>query len=227
MWWPFKRKVAEPSRFDLPVAIGELDAERRYTPDMARLEMLEYHFLFVCGEMQKYHHQQEEIALDERTGWEAFTQVNFHLLMSDLGRMSHPLLFHDLNPMPRIEALPVKGEIVRLSPRRFLALDKYYHNTVRFQRLPVMLVVPFSKLLFNDRRQADILFGPHLQSADVKKRGVYRVWAHTYFAPKSYWFDLLTDYNNPPVKAFENPDGLIKKYYRFTVDQYDPPFDPD
>lgn len=228
-WWPFgqaKQQNLELSDNSVLSVLEELDPQRRYTPDMARLEMSEYHFLFAYGEMQKLHHQQELIALDERTGWEAFTQVNYHILMNDMGIMSHPLLFNDLKPdtIRHIHALPVKGEIIKLSPRRFLELDNYYHNTVRFVRLPVMLVVPFSHLMFNDRRQAENLFGPHLQTANVSKRGVYRVWAQAYFAVRNYWYDLLTDYNNPPVETFENPHGLIKKYYRFTIDQYNPPF---
>lgn len=250
--WPFNRKrKLELSVNPVLSVLEELEPHRRYTPDLARLEMLQHHFLFVPGEMQQRHHQQEMLSLEERTGWEAFTQLNFHFLMHDLGVMSHPLLFHDLKPIKPLAALPIKGEIVRISSRRFLDLDNYYHNTVRFVRLPVMLVVPFTKLLFNDRRMANNLFpikqpvfedSPYLvglakdkhenrkktlsprQTADVNKNGVYRVWAFTYFAPSNYWYELLSDYNNPPVKSFDNPDGLIKKYYRFTIDQYDPPF---
>lgn len=246
--WPFRKQKKEfliERPMAVPSVLEDLDGQRRYTPDLARLEMIEHHHLFVIGEMQAGHHQSDMIADDERTGVEAFSQRDFHFLMNDLGVMSHPLLFPSEIPSTlwKLPLLPVKGEIVKIKPRRFLELDKYYHNTVRFVRLPIMIVIPLSSATFKDREVAQKAFGKTIKArptADGKTirrmagdlpmqtatvhRKVYRMWAQTYFAPPSYWYELLSDYNNPPVKTFHNPNGIVKNYSRFTVDEYDPPF---
>jgi len=162
----------------------------------------------------------------------------------------------DLNYQNGPALLPIKGELVRAHPGLFVDLDKYKLNGVSCYRNLVSVVVPYEGLLFKDRGIAGNVLGKEskpnakvvthylkkrftraeaeamardiiINSSYVKKPGVLRSMAWMYIADPNYWEDTISLTNNHPlVRSFDNEKGLIKKYYRFTKNEYDPPDPP-
>lgn len=222
---------------------AEVEASRRYTPDLPELERQVWHWFFIPDEMQVDHWQHHLLKDCEKVEEVGFTQSKYMMLKNDLGIFSRPLIFKDQlgykNPPPM---LPIKGELYKVPPKVFTVLDKDKQNTVFYFRQQISIVIPYTQLWVKDRSMIEKIIGKGLvrgvtlpeqggkkvvrtggthQSSYISRPGVRRVWAWMYFADPSYWEEILNlSVSHPPVHHYTNPDGLVKEYYRFTDAEY-------
>lgn len=240
-WWrgPLPTSVKNTDKWK--DFFDEVETSRRYTPDLPELERLQWHWFFAIGAMQKDQHQHHLLEGCEMSEYAGFTQDRLMMLKQDLGILSTPLVFNsDLGYKNPPELLPIKGELYKVPSRHFIKIDKELNNTVSCFRRQVRIVIPYSGLWIKDRTKIDRLLpkqfaretkngkgekvirdGGQPQTHVMPHQGVITVFAWMYFADRSFWEDYL-DLNtlHPPVKSYDNPKGLIRKYYRFTNVEY-------
>lgn len=230
----------------------EIEKKREFTPDLPELERKHWHWLFVPDELQTDHWQNILLKDCQKSEYVGFTQDHLTMLKHDLGIFSTPLIFSgDLGYQNPPKRLPIKGELYRVPPAAFVAIDNHKQNTVSCFRREVPIVLPYKalwakdKAAFNEfmpkkfgRRTTNgagkevIRDGGTLQTNTLPVLGVFRVYAWMYFSDYSYWGDFLNlAVNTPPVRTWQIEKGsLIKEYYRFTNAEYGPPDkkpDPD
>lgn len=234
------------AKFDEDGFLNDLYERRRYTPDLPQLEGQTSHLFFACDELQRDHWQNHLLDDGVCKPELGFTQQHLMMLNNDLGIFSTSLIFKTQlgykNPPP---LLPIKGELYEIPPRTFLLLDEHKKNTVYSFRQLVPIVIPYSHLMAKDRVHLEkalakkprtltidgkkvVRTGGSIQSNIVRKEGVHRTWAWMYFSDPNYWEDFINlNGNNHPVQSFDIAEGPIKKYYRYTQDEYKRYFNPD
>src|SRR6266481_3227384 len=111
-----------------------------FTPDIARLEGLERHNLFVCDEWMS--DRRQSFVLEELGGRR---EIHHAWTMHPLLFLTHQGHFDDGVTVP-LDGLgsrrKIKGEVWSVPPTAFIKLDKLRLNGVKFKRDRVYAIVP-------------------------------------------------------------------------------------
>lgn len=233
----FKKKVQpQPIPGTVPNLVNKWKDRRLYTPDFYELERYDGHCVFVVDDLQegmaKNYLLEGAVKL-----YEGFTQSNHVMFKHDLGRLSYPIPFEE-NPFKKLPMpeRPIRGTVYRISPDKFLELDRDKMNTVQFFRKRVQIVVPYSRIWFKEKKdlaaflnlqpenqetfehRAKIKEGVLPQARTLNRYGMMRYWPWMYYGEVSYWKDLLNNHEHPPVTIYSD-DGVIKEYYHFNINE--------
>lgn len=77
------------------------------------------------------------------------------------------------------------------------------------------------RVIYDKNNKPLVRDGGSLQTNMVQRDLVHRVWAWMYFSDPNYWEDFINlNGSNHPVRSFDIAEGPIKKYYRYTQDEY-------
>lgn len=243
MWnWLRRKPALQPIAGTVPNLIRESLERTQYTPDIAELEQFNHHLLFVPDDLQvgmRKHH-----LLKDATNLRimAFTQHDHVMLKHDLAEMSYPIIFREnLFNILRVPEKPIKGSLFSIPPSLFCSLDTAKMNGVQFYRERVMVVIPYERIWFKEKKDLDIIVGNQPQNREtfeyrakrregvlsqsrfIRKYGMMRVWPWIYYGEPSYWKDILNNMEHPPVTTYTD-DGVIKEYYHFNHRELGPPF---
>lgn len=200
------------------------------TPDYSILQQCKYQLLFVYNEFQKGCREHEGFMdFDAKPCGQAFTvDDHFTVWKKNLGKESFPIalvgdrkasetwytssrrLSNGVN-RAYIRVAPkarIKGEVYAVRPYQYLELDKYYENTVQFDRVRVKLVMPYTRI------EAD-----HKTFTIVKTHTSHIIRAWMYMGRSDYWSDLLDCGINFSLIPHYEGHGKLNTYYRYNDKQ--------
>lgn len=189
----------------------------RYTPDLWHLERFQKQLLFVYGPEMLRHDKNEVLLKDDDPLCTAFTFENFSMWKHKLGAETYPVVMEkhlsceDLHWFKALYDSPwakIKGELYAVTPERFLTLDTYYENGVKFVRKRTHLIIPYR----------DSRYPGFPQYTDVK--------AWMYVGVPEYWDDRIdmglrsAVPRFAKVRSFVNEKSYNKEYFYFTFAEY-------
>jgi hypothetical protein len=203
---PFQRKMRIPSKGWLE----RMTSKYRYTPDIARLENIVGHYLFICDDLKELHRRHNLIS-PYPVQAEAVTKDSFAVWVRHLGKESYPI------PLPdRCARMPysrIQGELYFVPTSVIVSIDNYRRNGVEFHRKRIDVRIPHKQLWLD------------LQLQPKETNWMYHtVEAWMYIGNKIYWENLLDGgllYGICTYKYFDNgPPNDVGKYYEFTAKDY-------
>lgn len=178
MFAALKRSLTavQPTQAQLQAWMADANSETALTPDIWKLEHLQWHLVFVYGDAMEGFKNASVLSQGTRRAV-AFTDAKYALYKLDRRRESYPIALEPpkqktamvnigvrqqidgspysfveysrhANPFakPDGDRLRIKGELYSVRPNRIIELDKLYDNTVMFERKLVKLIVPYTHI---------------------------------------------------------------------------------
>lgn len=234
------KKLLSPSIvMPSPDWISEATNATQFTPDVAFIENIQVHILFLVD-----NHQSQFKGFDivkdglAFSNGHAFTRDKFQMWKKPLGRESFPvpILSTPTNetvapwfPKPRV----IKGELYGVRAYTLMELDKAMANTVQFVRRRVRLVYPYHGLYrmpvekgleYISRTERHIRYETDIPKKMLSPELIHKPSAWMYVGRDEYWADQMGesayDSRLKVVRAFEpKRDGMIRSYYQFTKNE--------
>lgn len=206
MVWPFNKakEASVPNQWELEEAFDFAP----FTPDIAILQTRQTQLLFVYDEVKKGFPEFgmiEEYSIPLGT---VFTKDDFALFKRKLGKESYAFAL-DEAPF-KVPHTSIKGELHAVQSMRFIELDTYMENGVKFERRRVTVLMPY---FYVGKRLGVPFKGYWLQE----------IRCHMYVGINGFWTPALDEefFLFDRVKTFtpHNPD--LKEYYYFSKQEYE------
>jgi hypothetical protein len=205
---------------------------QHFTPDIVELESQSFSFVFVADECMTSLRKHSLVNMGA-SGFYPFcggyTAEEFSYIAKKTGVMEQgklrtittPIPMKDIDregdlPVWMTEKLRIKGEIYALRGCSFLELDKYKHNGVQFQRVPVTVNIPYFKRY---REVSQTYNGVWSSTYSRSKDHIVSIKCHMYVGRHEYWLEQLKSndgfFDFEPVKVSEVDRVWIKKFYDY------------
>lgn len=201
-----------------------------HTPDYCILEQYKFQLMFVAGNMMKnmpYHK-----LIGDGSGYlaTAFTRPVFKMFLKNLGVESYPVMV-DQEEEDRLQMIggetlrgpaSVKGELYKVRPQQFPAIDTAMENGIFFHRRRIRLFVPENKITIVKSAFIDESTGKsYAQYNEEQRMHELRAWA---YVGTDYWSGMLADnymglnppsYLLAPMRIFRPHNKNLHPYYHF------------
>lgn len=190
------------------------------TPDIWKLEQLQFQNIFIPDEMMLGKPQNSLIAEFGREGMvpthpSCFTLEKFTFFKKDLGVASYPIAmekgwnpedYHRVKPVPA----KIKGQLYTIFSQGIKKLDIHRQNTLQFKRIRTDISLPFHHVSYSTERPLPKISRPYLRTVE----------AWMYVGIPEYWGSRIGDlfgitecnhfeYNEPDQKFW------VDRYYKF------------
>lgn len=214
----FLRRWSLPSK----AQIEEWERETEFTPDVWKIEMQEFVYLFEYGEAMREHIRYDIIDQSSYFGATAFTVAdNFAMWYHRLGKATYPIAMEvkknfniqDVKMLNLTQGnARVRGELHHVRPQALFELDTHRLNGIQFIRKPILLDIPFRKEL----KIIDVQTG-HYTRKMTGQQHHNEIEAFMYVGNPEYWSARLDAGFNFPQGAFIQPEGpKSKPFYYFS-----------
>jgi hypothetical protein len=191
----------------------------QFTPDIATLELSQFHLLFVCDDLMRAGKNYKLIADSSTTVARGFTLrgYNFYRKVTD----GTPVVMAAKQVKNRYDfsCLKIKGEIHCVETPAIVKLDTHYQNGVQFRRKRVQILYPTRQHGQVVNKSTDGKPLPYtLQGRKhfLLPERVDPIWTWMYIGTSKYWDKLLDGgFAFEPVRIVEpekERDWLIKYY---------------
>lgn len=205
--WPFSTKRKEaytvPDGWELQQAFDFAPN----TPDIAILQTRKTQLLFVYDEMKKGFPEFGMIEEHAIPLGVVFTKADFSLYKRKLAKETYAFALDD-SPF-KVPKTSIKGELHAVQSMRFIELDTFMENGVKFERRRVSVILPY---YYVGKRNG----------VPYKGQWMQEVRCHMYVGIQSYWEPKLDEdfFLFDRVKTYtpRNPD--LKEYYYFSKNEY-------
>lgn len=203
-----------------------------HTPDMFLLNNKPFHLLFEYSDLQE-NFPKHKTLLDLKPLYPGFTNQKFSLWRKNQHKETHVVALHTTMENTSIPRIKIRGEVYRVPSDKFLYLDNYRSNGVKFIRKKVSVVLPFNDasqvLPYNDPKWNYIKSTPgctpffpivhsmwmYVGLSEYWKKLIewdYAYWGRTGGKDFTLCSSIVEDISNQP---------WLKNYYHFTKEDYD------
>lgn len=158
--------------------LDRVTADYRYTKDIADLELLAGHYLFVYDNMKTGHRQASVLAGAELKG-EVLSRDPYSVFVRNLGANSYPLPL--ARKYPGLPHSRILGELYFVDTKTLVEIDNLRRNGVEFTRQRVISLFPFKERWLDNETM-------ELRETRIR---YFKVEAWMYIGNKIFWHNLL------------------------------------
>ena len=197
-----------------------IQAQIRFTPDIATLELSQFHLLFVCDDLMRAGKNYKIIADSSASVARGFTRNGYNFYRKVTDQTPVVVAAKQTDSRYDFSCLKIKGEIHCIESKAFIRLDTHYQNGVQFRRKRVQILYPtrqHGQIVNHDTQGRPLPEALRGHKHFLLPERVDPIWCWMYIGASNYWKPLLDGgFAFEPVRIVEpkeDKNWLVKYYH--------------